>query len=59
MVLAELAKVALERRTGRLIVNEKMRLPYRHETFREAWREDRKAAGIPKMYGTAIYGQAE
>jgi len=48
MVMEELRKVPHSARTGPLIVNETTGLPYRHLTFRDAWRADAKAAGIPR-----------
>lgn len=33
--------------TGPLIINEATGLPYRHEVFRECWRADARAAGLP------------
>lgn len=47
MVLEELAGIPLEQRTGPLIVNEASGLPYRHDHFRDAWRADARAAGLP------------
>jgi hypothetical protein len=48
MVMEELAQIAPADRHGPLIVNESTGLPYRHETFRDGWRDDATAAGIPK-----------
>lgn len=48
MVVEEIAKIIpAARRGGPLIVAEKTGLPYRYETFRDAWRRDANAAGIP------------
>jgi len=47
MVLEELALVPIEQRTGPIIVNEDTGLPYRHDTWGDGWRADRKAAGLP------------
>jgi hypothetical protein len=48
MVMEELALIPLEKRKGPLIVNERTGLPYIYETFRLAWNEDFRAAGLPK-----------
>ena len=51
MVVAELANISVEERKGPLIINERTGLPYRHATFRDAWRDDFKRAGLPpKMW---------
>jgi hypothetical protein len=47
MVMAELARIPAEERTGPLIVNERMGLPYRQPLWRMVWREVRQRAGLP------------
>ncbi len=48
MVMEELARFPAETRKGPVIINETTGLPYVYETFRLAWREDFKAAGMPE-----------
>jgi integrase len=48
MIVDEIERVEPARRVGPLIIAEHTGLPYRHETFRTAWRRDAKAAGIPR-----------
>ena len=48
MVLEEMVAIPAHQRTGSLIINERTGLPYRHDTWRELWREDRAAAGLPR-----------
>jgi hypothetical protein len=47
MVVAELALIPQDSRTGPLIVNPRTGLPYMREAWRQGWRADYKAAGIP------------
>jgi hypothetical protein len=47
MIVEEIERVEPARRVGPLIVSERTSLPYRYETFRDAWRRDANAAGIP------------
>ena len=47
MVCEELAHIPPEKRTGPLIVNPSTGLPYIRHTFRNAWKADFKAAGMP------------
>lgn len=49
MVLEELALIPQEARQGPLIIYEDTGLPYRQWTFRDGWRRDATAAGIPKQ----------
>lgn len=54
MVKEELDRIPPEKRTGPLIVNERTGLPYRYEnkagSFKEGWKADFKAAGLPSHY---------
>lgn len=51
MVMEELARIPPERRAGPLIVHEATGMPYVHVSFRDCWRRDFKAAGLPaKMW---------
>jgi hypothetical protein len=47
MIVDEIERVEPAHRIGPLIVAEHTSLPYRHQTFRRAWRRDAKVAGIP------------
>jgi hypothetical protein len=47
MVMEELAGIPPEKRTGPLIADERTSLPYVYDTFKDAWRRDFKAAGLP------------
>jgi integrase len=47
MVVEEMERIPAAERLGPLIIDERTRLPYLHDTFRKAWRRDAKAAGIP------------
>jgi hypothetical protein len=47
LVMRELAAMALEARRGPLVINERTGLPYVYDTFKDAWRRDFAAAGIP------------
>jgi hypothetical protein len=49
MVMAELALIPEEKRSGPLVINPNTGLPYREEAFREGWRKDYALAGIPKQ----------
>jgi hypothetical protein len=48
MVCEEIAHIPLEQRVGPLIINPSTRLPYIRQSWRNAWAEDFKAAGLPK-----------
>ena len=48
MIVEEIERIEPTRRIGPLIVAEHTGLPYRHETFRRAWRRDAQVAGIPR-----------
>jgi integrase len=48
MIAEEIERIEATRRIGPLIVAEHTGLPYRHETFRRAWRRDAQVAGIPR-----------
>lgn len=51
MVMEEIARVPPENRTGPLIVDERTGLPYTYQSFKDGWRADFKAAGLPaKMW---------
>jgi hypothetical protein len=47
MVLAELERIAPEHRSGPMVIDERARLPWRQETFRDRWRQIANAAGVP------------
>ena len=47
MVMEELTRIPPESRNGPLIVDERSRLPYVYDTFKDAWRRDFKAASLP------------
>jgi hypothetical protein len=47
MVCEELAQISQEKRVGPLVVNPNTGMPYIRQTWRNAWRADYKAAGIP------------
>lgn len=47
MVQEDLARIPLEQRSGPLIIDHETGLPYRYQSFHEAWRADFKAAGLP------------
>lgn len=48
MVMEELAGIPAESRNGALVINETTGLPYKYQTFLEAWNQDFAAAGLPK-----------
>lgn len=48
MVMEELQFIPVEDRRGPLIINELSRKPYKHERWRQVWREDAEKAGIEK-----------
>jgi hypothetical protein len=51
MVMEELASISAEVRKGPLIINERTGLPYVYDAFKDAWRADFEAAGLPvKMW---------
>lgn len=51
MVMEELARIPPEARKGPLIVDPRTKLPYIYDTFKDCWRRDFKAAGLPaKMW---------
>lgn len=50
MVKAEIERIPLEQRTGPLIVNERTGLPYRYDAFKDGWKADFKAAGLPASF---------
>lgn len=47
MVLEEMERVPIEQRSGPIIVNPTTGLPYQHHAWRELWRANATAAGIP------------
>jgi hypothetical protein len=47
MVLEEMALIAPEQRIDALIVDERTGMPYIYAAFKDAWRRDFKAAGLP------------
>lgn len=47
MVMEEIATVPIGQRVGPLIINEGTGRPYSHPRFRQSWREDFLAAGLP------------
>lgn len=48
MVMEEIDRIPESERVGPLIVNENTGLPYLYESFRNGWRADYAAAGIPE-----------
>jgi integrase len=48
MVMAELAKIPAEARTGPLIINPYTVIPYRQNTYYRLWKRIARAAGIPE-----------
>lgn len=50
MVKAEIERIAPEKRVGPLIVSEVTGRPYRYEHFKDGWKADFKAAGLPAKF---------
>lgn len=48
MVMEEIERIPQDARSGPLIVNRRTGLPYSDTTFKDVWRDARKAAGIPE-----------
>ena len=55
IVLAEVAQVPVEARSGPIIVNERTGLPYKKRSLQEAWRRDFAAAGLPRGLSRRVF----
>jgi hypothetical protein len=48
MVMEEISKIPVERRVGPMIIDERTRLPYFNNSFRDSWRRLANDVGVPK-----------